>query len=614
MAGLWRLAFRSTALPRGCTPTTRLLGGGGGNAKAMVSAMKLTTCATIAECGDDDADDQNKIMDAEEAHAVGNLVVEGVGVRALVEAAGVLVALLLGCACCCFCGPRQCLLACTCNRLRQRHSHNAQQAQHNALIKHELAPLAFDEQAESGPRCKQSPLHHQKRGRQRGGGPLAGIAAAVSLAAFGWLFALAPFFAPWHACPDATTVSLDVSLHVVSPFARLVAMACRIFYRSIPFKVNGLAIDVAYPPLPVADVFEVQLAHAASPTMPFVAQLCALEARTCAVHDLLPASSYVVYVRQRVGGHWTGPTAGVQCTTRPLASRQLRIRPPAVEPTAHSVSVAVELHGEATTQRFAGRVAVQYRPLRNQPRAWSARMELDASPTAEVSPPAVVALVSLGGLAPGTTYEVRASALYRTDNGGGRAMMGSPRLDSPFSDPVIHRTASVTGGPSIEPLEVYRVSELCGMDAELPLRAFGPLHVTPRIFSRCRSEPMANVNAASLFATAALLARFGTARPRETDEREAVARRFSPVFNSSVLTRACLSRKADPFAAYVGCNGPDTQHYVCGPCYNLVDRCIGQLSVDECQLNHILDGCACKSLPSRGSHNAHSPTVSSADE
>ena len=540
-------------------------------------------------------------MDAAEARAIAHLVYEGIGGGTLFATGTLALTQLAGCVCVCrrcFCRQEWC-------RSPRRDTSSFDTVEAHSLI--------------DGPRyyhvCRSTHTYwtlHRKRRRRAA----TYVIAAMALPICAWTLALPPF-APWHACPGATTVSLDVELHV-SPLSYAVAVCWTLVYRHMG-KVRGVNIDVAFPPLPVVDAFEVQVAHAARPTLPFVAKLCAVGARTCSVHDLLPASAYVVSVRQRVRGIWTALTSGAHCTTQSLRPRQPHVWPPVDQPAADSVTVtvAVEPHARGadhTTPRFTGSVVVQHRAVLTP--EWSTSAVLNASlPSSSLaslfasprylrasgSPSThAIAIVALRGLAPATTYEVRVRAIYQA-SGGPTPGGSTPAVGDtywPFSDLVEHRTAHMGASPSssppVESLEVYRASELCGMDGQLPLRAFQHLSVTPRFFGRCLSEPLANVNAASLEASASLLARWGTtASTVEADSREVLAQRYMPSFRHSVLTRTCVLRRAEPFAEYIGCNGPDTQHYVCGPCYNFLDRCIGRLPVAECAESGVLDTCKC---------------------
>ena len=136
---------------------------------------------------------------------------------------------------------------------------------------------------------------------------------------------------------------------------------------------------------------------------------------------------------------------------------------------------------------------------------------------------------------------------------------------------------------NVDAFEVYRLSELCGLEPSVSPSEFSRLDVGPKAFGECHAERLTNMNAASLYASAALLGRWG-AGAANSSRREAIARRYVPSFVRSVVARSCVLRRDEPFAEYVGCNGVDTQHYVCAPCNNLIDRCVGEQRTADCEL------------------------------
>ena len=168
------------------------------------------------------------------------------------------------------------------------------------------------------------------------------------------------------ACPGASSVSLDVALSVPLQ-ARVVASGYRWVYARLP-AVNGVDIPSAYPPTPGADAFEVRVAHSSDPSAPFLSQLCDARASTCTIDDLLPATAYVVLVRERLRGYWTAPTRARLCRTLALSRRQPRLLPPSRRPGSDSVSVTVEV-AAADAAAFTGHVALQYR--RSGTAAWT---------------------------------------------------------------------------------------------------------------------------------------------------------------------------------------------------------------------------------------------------
>ena len=50
----------------------------------------------------------------------------------------------------------------------------------------------------------------------------------------------------------------------------------------------------------------------------------------------------------------------------------------------------------------------------------------------------------------------------------------------------------------------------------------------------------------------------------------------------------CVERVKEPFAEYVSCNGPDTEHYTC-TCNNWIDRCIARDDTSVCNASHLDD-------------------------
>jgi len=497
-------------------------------------------------------------MDANEVTGLSHLIIDGIGARVLV----------LGSAMTLLCLCASCSCACRCARRRGQNVRHCVARESSARDASELDVLNEDEAPPDPPRD-----HQQSHALV-----LYTVVVTLAACALAWLSHLPPF-APWSACSQASTVSLDVALSV-APVAQFVAHGYRWVYARLP-KVNGNTLVDKFPPTPGADAYEVQVAYAAdSSALPFMSQICAIGA-TCTIHDLEPSTAYVLKLRQRIGGYWTAQSTGQVCRTLALADLQPRILPPDREPSSDAVSVTLVLEARGRLSPASGHVALEYRRAADgsqgeAPATWHRRTLLAISSAEENAGKGggqwTKLRLLLGGLAAGNVYEVRAAALYLGSD------LGSEEVLGPMSDPVRHATAS----SEVEPLEVYRLSEMCDLDPSISLRDFSRLDAGPRIFSRCQPEQLTNMNAASLHASAALLGRWAAGAANSSHVEE-MSRRFVPSFRHSVVTRSCILRwRSVPFAEYVGCNGVDTQHYVCGPCFNLIDRCIGRLELSGC--------------------------------
>ena len=326
-----------------------------------------------------------------------------------------------------------------------------------------------------------------------------------------------------NGTPVAQAPLLSVNGNDVAPLPPPSAMPAR---SEVPPPSCGaatsLSLGLSWGAVPGADLYEVQLAlapatpPAAAPPAPFLSTTSAAPSTT--VHDLLPATRYVVALRARAAGNWSRVGSWAGCSTAALQPSQLHLLPPTRAPAPASGGGTIFFDVSPTPTE--GSLDVQYRQAGGGA-AWNA--------TRVAGPP-----FSLTGLPAAVTVEVRVAP------SGGAA---------PWSDAVEFRTAD----PAWEPLEAWRISENCG--------------------NSCEVDFLADHDTGNLLADVDFITHVSNSSHFVSD------------FNTSVITRYCTQRRAEPFADYVSCNGPDTEHYTC-VCNNWIDRCIGRLDRSTCIDSH----------------------------
>ena len=300
-------------------------------------------------------------------------------------------------------------------------------------------------------------------------------------------------------------------------------------------------------------LYEVQAAkaddHTPDTTTPFLATTTTNTSLN--LKDLHPNTSYVLRARanRRKTRRWTELSQAVTCTTLALQKGQPHLLPPTEAPKTDAVALRIE----PTLLPSGAPVYVQLRSA-DKP-AWSAP-RLFANTTGW-----------LEGLAPATTYEVRALLTPG----------GVP------SDAVEYRTLDAASK-----LTAYRIAELCSDDPR-------PSYTYEEPPEPCQPDYLRNHDAGDLLADV----EFATLTAGSF---------FDPQFNGSVLARYCVEYTLpDRFADYVSCNGVDTEHYECA-CNNFIDRCIGRLPIDSChfapQEAHLFDNVSCECTAESLAHSA----------
>jgi hypothetical protein len=169
------------------------------------------------------------------------------------------------------------------------------------------------------------------------------------------------------------------------------------------------------------------------------------------LHDLQPGTEYLLATRSRSCGadgcRWSALSEASACATLPLLPGQPRVLPPTVEPTLTSVHVSLE----PPTVSAAAAFLLQFRKVASSDWDAAAAAAAGAPPPLWSSPTRVdTTSWVLDGLAPASTYEVRAIALLANSTG--------LRARGPPSEPTRYSTADDLWTP----LPTYRVSELCG--------------------------------------------------------------------------------------------------------------------------------------------------------
>jgi len=277
--------------------------------------------------------------------------------------------------------------------------------------------------------------------------------------------------------------------------------------------------------LPSSTLYEAQLALGpiGAQNKPFIAT--AVYQPSATLFDLTPGTEYVARVRTRMAGsrEWSNLTdVGVTCSTSPLKPGQPLVLPPHVPPTQTTVNVAVKAGSTSP-------VSIEWRPL-GSVGAWSAPVQV----------PRALAQVTIDGLEPSSTYEVRATAA------------------SGSTSDVVHFSTRVPGAAN---LTAFRISELCGATSSYSYDD------SPRRRT-CEPDNLYNHDSGSLLADVLFINGAGGSG-------------LEPDFNGSVISRYCVSRVDRPYADYVSCNGKDTEHYACA-CNLFIDRCIGRLNTSSC--------------------------------
>lgn len=447
--------------------------------------------------------------------------------------------------------------------------------------------------------------------------------------------------APGGQCAGSTTVSIEIDA-TVPYLAMLVAQFEAASWRRIPRLSTKAAlpgewvmVDLAatYPATHAhRDVIEVQLATEED-RQPFLAKIAPISTGgwpRVQVDDLLPGTDYSITTRSRLGGYWTYPSRGrLVCGTRPLAPHQPRVLPPRTPPSAHALTVHVELPADASMRTAwlhaeARSVVGSGSDPQRSSVAWLLPPRLLPRPLSAAN--LTAATLQIDKLQAGATYAVRVAVALGSDD---EAALGSTdRWDGgrvhDWSDWVEYRTAWAAAH-KLEPLVLYRVSELCGAPWQLPWTPLIHADSSPRVMAACQPDWLGDRNSASLLASAAIVTQWaggwageiyptgesGDSRSESGESvrgengpaaalrlrRERLAERYMPEFTRSVLSRACVVRWSeggadetqrhagttpDGYAGYVGCNGPDVLHHACEPCLNWIDRCVGRLNTSSC--------------------------------
>lgn len=283
--------------------------------------------------------------------------------------------------------------------------------------------------------------------------------------------------------------------------------------------------------------WEAQLALAEDPNSPLISQTATTEIMS--VGDLLPGTTYSIRIRHRDPyGSWTSMSVPTTCSTRSLQPSQPWISPPRVHPTRHSVMVDIQ------PPTLIDKVNLEFRVRDHS--EWQPALEFTR----------VGDSINLSGLTENTTYEVKAVG---TSQG---------LLDS---DPVMFSTAN----SEVDYLTTFRFSEKCG-DTQT-----GPGKMP------CNVDFLYNRDTGDILADTAFIIYVGS-------------HELLKAFSTSVMTKYCISKRHEPYADYVSCDGPDSDHYECR-CSSLPDKCMARYDVTTCDKNSHECKCSEESL-NRSAH------------
>jgi len=232
-------------------------------------------------------------------------------------------------------------------------------------------------------------------------------------------------------------------------------------------STSAVSIVVRWPRghAPTSTAIEVQVAHAGSKGWtPF---LSVVSFRPEAeVHDLAPASMYELRLRLLRGTVWTALTERrLMCVTPPILATQPLVLPPELSPEPRAVFVpivapACQRHSTKYVLEYAATAAVAVGELRWQHVILAAEEGL--------RPLSSRSVLRLQGLAPGQSYWVRAR------------LNDSTADESHVSPRVLFRTQMV----DVESLNVYRISEICGVRGRRPC---SPDYLSDRAASDARA-------------------------------------------------------------------------------------------------------------------------------
>jgi hypothetical protein len=298
-------------------------------------------------------------------------------------------------------------------------------------------------------------------------GPHAGLRPAVALAT-------APISAGEAACSWGRTNALGVLLPASTASATCEVQLC-------PLAPGAESCESVR-----AHTFERDTGHPLNATL----------------HDLEPATTYLLRLRVLLGDRWSALSAPAPCRTADLLDTDVSHVQLVSEPSAHGMTISWR------PPRAAGVVSyiVQLRGL-NTP--------APLPPTRSLSLGAAAGGVLEGratfaDLAAGSSYEIRIRADFK-----------DPRTLGRLSDPVVYRTRT----PGVVPRRLVRISELCG--------------------AHCQPDYVRERNSGDLRADVGFVTEVtgkGSRHPFDID------------FPHAVLTQYCIEHADSPFRDYLSCN------------------------------------------------------------